>query len=165
MESPLDNRQRQLLRESAPVAAILLFWVVLSSFVRSVIATGLLRAGVVMALLYVVVRGVALARSRPPTPRPDDVESVLRENARVALPAGVWFLAAKLVYVVESLWDAFGIPGLGTSPEEGLAFVFVGTGVSVVLLYAIAVGLPRVRDTAPKARDEGGATGAAPADD
>lgn len=161
MVPPLDTRR--LLRASAPVAVILLFWVGLSSVVRPVVATGLVRAGVIMALLYTVVRGVALARTQPPTPQPDDLKCVLLENVRVALPAAAWFLAASLVYVIEQVWDTLGIPGWDTSPAAGLAFVFTGTGVAVVLLYAITVGLPRVRGDA--AGTESDTTGATPADD
>lgn len=161
MSPPLDTRR--LLRESAPVAVILLFWTVPGSFVRVDVATGLLRAGVVMALLYTAVRGVGLARTTPPTPQPRDVRALLRENARVALPAGAWFLAAHLTYVVEGFWDSFGLPGLFTSPAEELGFVFVGTGVATVLLYALAVGLPRVREGSTDGR--GGSATAVPADD
>lgn len=71
MVSPLDTRD--LLRESTPVAIILLFWVVLSSVVIHSIANGLLRAGVIMTLLYTVVRGVTLARTHQPTSQPDDL--------------------------------------------------------------------------------------------
>lgn len=143
MVSPVDTRR--LLHESAPVAVILLFWVCLSSFVRPTIAAGLLRAGMIMALLYTVVCGVRLARAQPPTPQPSDLEGILRENVRILLPAGAWFLVAQLVYLIEHMWDLLGIPGWDTSPAEGLSFVFIGTGVAVVLLYAIAIGLPRVR--------------------
>lgn len=154
---------RRLLRESAPVAVILAFWVVLSSLVRPTIASGLLRAGIIMALLYTVVRGVTLARTQPPTSHPDDLEGLLRENVRVALPAGAWFLAAHLVYVIEQMWDALAIPGWDTSPAGGFAFVFVGAGVAVVLLYAISVGVPRVRGDAQNRGTD--AAGAAPTDD
>lgn len=143
MESAIDTRR--LLRESLPVAVILLFWVVLASFTPAEIATGLLRAGVVMALLYTIVRGLAIAETLEPTRQPTDVEGILRENVRVAIPAGVWFLAAQAIYLVEQLWDMFGIPGWDTSPAAEISFVFVGTGVAVVVLYAISVGLPRVR--------------------
>lgn len=143
MESAIDTRR--LLRESLPVAVILLFWVVLASFTPAEIATGLLRAGVVMALLYTIVRGLAIAETLEPTRQPTDVEGILRENVRVAIPAGVWFLAAQAIYLVEQLWDMFGIPGWDTSPAGEISFVFVGTGVAVVVLYAISVGLPRVR--------------------
>lgn len=161
MVSPLDTRR--LLQESAPVAVILLFWVIFSSIVRPTIATGLLRADVIMALLYTVVRGVTIARTYSPISHPDDLKEILRENVRVALPAGVWFLAAHLVYFIEQLWDMLGIPGWETSPADSLAFVFIGAAVAVVLLYAISVGLPRVRGNAPNTGND--ATGAAPADD
>lgn len=143
MVPPLSTRR--LLQESAPVVVILLFWTVLSWLVRYDIAAGFVRAGVIMALLYTVVRGVSLARRTPTAPQPDDIEGLLRENVHVALPAGGWFLAAHLVYFIEGLWDLFGIPGVFTSPAADLSFVFIGAGVAVVLLYAISVGLPRVR--------------------
>ena len=161
MVSSLDTRD--LLRESTPVAIILLFWVVLSSVVIHSIANDLLRAGVIMALLYTVVRGVTLARTHQPTSQPDDLEGILRENVRVALPAGVWFLVAHLVYFIETLWDRFGIPGSVTFAAEGLEFIFIGAGVAVVLLYAISVGLPRVRGNTPNKGND--MTGTAPADD
>lgn len=150
MISPLDISSS--LRESVPVAVILLFWTVLSSIVIRPVAPSLLRAGIVMALLYTVVRGVTLARTHQPTRRPDDLEGILRENVSVALPAGVWFLAAHLAYFVEQIWDRLGIPGSVSPLVEPLVFSFSGSGVAVVLLYAIAVGLPRVRDT-PRERD------------
>lgn len=133
---------------------ILLFWVSISSFVRPVIATGLLLAGIIMTLLYTVVRGLTIAKTQPLTDQPADVEGILRENVSVALPAGIWFLSAHAIFVVEHIWDTFGIPGLGTSPAEGLAFVFIGAGVASVLLYAIANGVPRVRATTSSRVDE-----------
>lgn len=161
MVLPLDSRR--LVLESAPVAVILLFWISISSFVRPVIATGLLRAGVIMALLYTVVRGLRIAKIQPLTDQPADIEGILRENVRVALPAGIWFLSAHAIFVVEHIWDTFGIPGLFTSPAEGLAFVFTGTGVASVLLYAIAIGVSRVRATTSSRVDE--SVGGTPADD
>lgn len=160
MAPPLASRR--LIRESAPVAVILAFWLGLSSVVRPVIATGLVRAGIIMALLYTVVRGVALARNHPPTPQPTDLEGIVRENLRVALPAAAWFLAAYLVFVLEQVWEMIGIPGVDTSPATGLAFVFTGTGVAVVLLYAITIGIPRVRGEMPDTGSQ--PTGAASAD-
>lgn len=144
MSSALDARR--LLEESVPAAVVLLFWVVLSWFGRPPVETGLRYAGVAMVLLYVGVRGAALAESLSPPPLPEDPEDVLRENARVAVPAGAWFLAALLVYVVEGLWNLLGVPGAFTSPADSLAFVLTGAGVATVLLYAVAVGLARVRD-------------------
>lgn len=154
---------RRLLRESAPVAAILLFWVVFARFANPIIAAGLHRAGVVMALLYTVVRGVTLARARSSAVRPTDLRGVLRENARVLIPAGAWFLAAQLVYVIEDLWRVSDLPGAFTSPADSIAFALTGAGVAVVLLYAVVVGSSRVDGDASVG---GGDTAdAAPADD
>lgn len=100
-----------------------------------------------MALLYTLVRGLTLAKTHLPTEQPTDVEGILRENVRAALPAGVWFLLAHAVFVVEHIWETFAIPGIGSSPADDLAFVFIGAGVAAVLLYAISVGVPRVRST------------------
>lgn len=161
MVPPIDSRG--ILRKSIPVAVILLFWVGLSSFVQPVIATGLVYGGVIMALLYTVVHGIRLARTQPAIPQPDNLKGILWENVRVAFHAGVWFLAAYLVYAIEQMWDTLGIPGLDTSPAAGLAFVFTGAGVAVVLLYAIMAGLARTRGEALYIEDD--ATGATPADD
>lgn len=144
MTSPIATRQ--LLRESTPVAVILLFWVVLSSVVRPDIGSGLLRAGVIMAGLYTLVRGVMIAKPVHPTVQPTDLEGVLRENVTVAVPAGLWFIAAHLIYFVEHRWDMMGIPGVATSPANDFVFVFIGTGVATVFLYAIVVGISRIRE-------------------
>lgn len=144
MTSPLATRQ--LLRESAPVAGILLFWVVLSSVVRPDIGGGLLRAGVIMPGLYTMVRGVMFAKTVHPTVQPTDLEGVLRENVTVAVPAGLWFIAAHVIYFVEHLWDMMEIPGVATSPTNDFAFVFIGTDVATVFLYAIVVGVSRIHE-------------------
>lgn len=161
MDSPLDTRR--LLRESAPMAVILLFWVLLASIAPSSVGTGLLRAGIIMALLYTIIRGLAIAQHHVPTSQPTDVEGILRENVRAAIPAGIWFLVSQVFYFVEDLWDILGIPGWDTSPAGDLAFVFVSTGVAAVLLYAIAVGLPRARGI--DATPGGEPAGDVPADD
>ncbi|MFB6170239.1 MAG: hypothetical protein ABEJ06_03745 [Haloarculaceae archaeon] len=140
---------RRLYGESLPVAVALSFWVVLSWFGGAPgVARGLRLAGVVMALLYVVVRGRAIARSQPPTPQPTDVAGVLSENLRVLAAAGGWFLAALVAALVDPYWRVVGLPGLFASPVDSLVFVLSGTGVGTVLLYALAVGLPRLRSEA-----------------
>lgn len=149
MRSGSGPGTRRLLRESVPVAAILLFWLVLAVPVRPSISAGLIRAGIVMAILHTVVRAVVLVQELPPATQARDLEGILRENVGVAIPAGAWFLSAEIVYVVEGLWDTLGIPGAFTSPADGLAFVLNGTGVAVVLLYAIWVALPSVRGEIP----------------
>lgn len=145
---------RRLLEESAPVAVILAFWAVLASVVPNTPSeTGLLLAGVAMALLYVVSRGFALRGAYGQSERPTDWEETLRENVRVALPAGVWFLAGFLVVRVfrQLRWWTFHITGwhVEIAPEQIFAFAFSGAGVAAVLLYAIAIGLPDGRDDAP----------------
>lgn len=82
---------------------------------------------------------------------------------RAALPAGVWFLLAQGVFIVEHIWDTVGIPGIGSSPAGDLAFVFIGAGVAAVLLYAISVGVPRARATTVTHRD--GTARGTPGDD
>ncbi|MFC4549714.1 MULTISPECIES: hypothetical protein [Halorussus] len=128
-------------QEAIPVAAILLFWNVLSwLFTLDPAIGGTVRsAGTVMALLYVVVRGVVLAPSVS-VPITGDVEPVLRENARVALPAGAWFLAAAAVHLLDGIWETAGLPGLHVSPAGWMMSVLAGTGLGVVGLYAVAVG-------------------------
>lgn len=152
-----------LLRESSPVAVILLFWVALASLATSTIATGLLGAGLIMALLYTIVRGVALAETRQAASQPDDLSGILLENVRVALPAGVWFLVARLVSLLEWLLVTAGVPSSVTSLVADAPFAFVGAGVAVVLLYAISTGLTRVGNTAPNSGND--VAGVAPAVD
>lgn len=161
MVPPYDTRR--LLRESAPVAVILLFWTTLSSIAHPIVASGLHRAGLIMALLYTVIRGVALARNHTPTSPPVTITGILRENVRVVIAAGAWFVAAELVYVIRRLWEDLNLPGAFTSPAEALAFVLVSAGVATILMYAIAVGLPRVRNTGTVTGN--GTTGATSADD
>jgi hypothetical protein len=146
---------RRLFVESLPVAAVLSLWVVCSWLApASGLATGLRLAGVVMAVSYVVVRGVTLARSRRAPPLPTDVAGLLRENARVLLGAGGWFLAAALVAVVEPLWRLVGLPGAFTSPADAVVFVLTATGVAAVLLSAVAVGVARVEGRVAPERDD-----------
>jgi len=141
MPSPLDARR--LVEETVPVAVVLLFWSVLAAIAQSGVALGLRIAGVVMALLYVVVRALALADSLADDGQPVDSEPILRENATVAVASGVWFLTAllfsapipiarQIVYLLRGLFSA-------------ISFAFAATGVLTVVLYAVAVGIVRVR--------------------
>lgn len=154
----------RLLRESAPLAVVVGFWVVLSWFGRDPdIATGIKYAGAIMGLLYAVVRGVRLADATAPAPVPEGPANLLRENVQVALPAGLWFLAANLSGFVAELWNQYVGVGLFTSPVESLSFVFTATGVLTVVLYAVTVGLSRIRGARPSRSDTTG--GSVPADD
>jgi hypothetical protein len=163
----------RLLRESPPLAAVTLSWVVVSWFANHpLVGTGARYAGVVMAGSYAVVRGVALAREAGAPGNPTDLPSgrldggawllgtrllppdLLRGNVAAVLAGGAWLLAARLVLLVESVWNGLGLPGLFRSPAPGLVFALTATGVLTVLLAAVAVGLPLAR-TGGQARTDG----------
>jgi len=129
----------RLIGESIPVAAILLFWYLLAGIAQFQNVGGPVGdAGGVMAALYVIVRGVSLAdRADPPTTL--DVRDVLRENARLAVPAGAWFVAAMLVGAVETYVHVF--EWVVSSVAASLA----GAGLAVVGLYAVAAGKAALR--------------------
>lgn len=114
MDPAIDTRR--LVREGAPVAAVLALWSVLAAIVPYQLATGVRLAGVTMVLLYVGVRGVSLAGVAS-TSRPTDVSDLLSENLRVALAAGVWFLPAALAVAIEPYWRAVGLPGRSPRPS------------------------------------------------
>jgi hypothetical protein len=144
--SPLSPRR--LVEESLPIAAVLLVWTVASWLVPVEGVSGPVRdAGVVMAGLYAVVRGLALSDEvTAPVSVPADVASTLRLNVPAILAAGPWFLAGGLVHVGGSIYRLLPVVGgLYTSPAAPLARVCAGTGLAVVLVYAVAVGLPAGR--------------------
>ena len=131
-----------LLRESAPVVAVLIFWGVASSMLRS----QLFLAGLLMALLYIVSRGLVLAESSQPPSQSTGISGILRENVRVAVPAGFWVLLSQLVAPLH-----FGdllpltLSEIAETVVDGIALGLSWGSVAVVLLYVIAVGVPRVR--------------------
>lgn len=131
--------------ESVPVAGILLFWNLLASVVYfPYVSESIGSAGVVMAALYVVVRGVALSSEVLP-PMTGGVTGILYENASIAVPAGAWFLAAMAVSMVEeSAYDVL----------SAFKVTFAGAGLGVVALYAVAAGC--------RALDGGNAVGGRP---
>ena len=131
---------KRLAAEAVPVAAVLAFWSVVSWLfvLRPEIEGAVRTAGVVMAALYVVVRGVALA-SEVSVPDVGDLEAVLRDNGRVAISAGFWFVGAAAVHLLDQAWSDFGVPGLHVSPAGWIIHVLAGAGLGVVGLYAVAV--------------------------
>lgn len=130
LESPT-----RLAREAIPVAAILLFWNVLAGIARTQNVGGPVgEAGVLMAALYVVVRGISLSDRVVPLAT-GDVATVLTQNARIAMPAGAWFLGAMVAGAVELHVREF--TGFAWAVKTALA----GAGLGVVGLYAVAVGV------------------------
>lgn len=129
---------RRLAREGVPVAVILLFWSLLAAIAEPHEVGGSVRtAGYLMAALYVVVRGAGLA-SDAAAPATEDLEAVLAENARLALPAGLWFLGAIAVFFIGTVVRA-QVRAL-TSVVTSLEGAFAGAGLGVVGLYAVATG-------------------------
>lgn len=133
---------RLLLRESTPAVAILILWGILSSILRS----RLFLAGLLMALLYTVVRGLTLAESYQPPSRSSDTRGVLQENVRVAVPAGLWALLSQLAsspFAFDNL--PLALSGITETVVSGVALGLSWGGVAVVLLHVIAVGVPHGR--------------------
>ncbi len=145
MSLPLEPHQ--LLRDSLPIAVILTLWMILDIIFFQVIFLplpgGFRWGGIVMALLYVVVKGVQRGREIS-APTPTDIRGILIENAQVLLVAGVWFVLAGIYYefshyrwVLGPLWFLIPSTALGS-------FVFAATGVLTVVYCAVALGKARV---------------------
>ena len=139
-----------ILRESAPIAGIFFLWwvpfgvtvtlphhVAIDRDLVSIIATTIQLASLVMVALYVGARSSTLSETYSLAPQatasqPNPIDDWLRENLHVGAVAGLWFAGGLLVLAIELLPDT-------------LAYAFTGTGVATVVLYALAVGIPRVR--------------------
>jgi len=125
---------KRLALEAVPVAAILLFWNLLAGIAHFQNVGGPVgTAGVVMAALYVVLRGISLSSDVLP-PATDNVAAILYQNALLALPAGAWFVAAMAVGAVEIYVEEF--TWIFSSVRTALG----GAGLGVVGLYAVAAG-------------------------
>jgi hypothetical protein len=136
---------RRLAREGVPIAVILLFWNLLAVVPDPHGVGGAVRsAGVVMATLYVVVRGAGLA-SEAVGPVTGNPEAALRENARLAVPAGAWFLGSMVVFLAST---ATHLHVLSTVVER-IASALAGAGLGVVGLYAVATGFAAFRSRPP----------------
>ncbi|UPV76434.1 hypothetical protein M0R89_19935 (plasmid) [Halorussus limi] len=140
LESP-----KRLALEAVPVAVILLFWNLLAVVAQLQNAGGAVgSAGVVMAALFVVLRGVSLSSEVLP-PATDSVTAILYQNARLALPAGAWFVGAVAVYALDGATYAYG----PSSTASALASSLTGAGLGVVGLYAVAAGHRALLGDAP----------------
>jgi hypothetical protein len=150
---------RRALTESVRIAAILGAWSLLSALATAfdTLQIGITLAGLVMAILFVLVRGVALAREAPPAYDDPDVKGVLTENGRAMLAAGPWFVLAIVARVLQEVTYVLrGVAPDPTSPLQisitvifdvlaatGLAFA--ATGVLTVALVAVATGTRALR--------------------
>jgi len=140
---------RRIVRESVPLAAIVLLWTVLSVLAsHPLVGQGLSVAGIAVGLLYALRRGADLAGTASGLAR--DTRGLLEQSLRIALPALVWFLLARALFLLRGLWDQLALPGAFVSPAETLGFALTVTGVLTVVLQAVAIGLAgseRVGDT------------------
>lgn len=133
---------RRLIREGVPIAAILLFWNLLAVVASEQhVGESVGSAGVVVAALYVLIRGVSLSAEVLP-PMTGDVRAVLYENARLAVPAGAWFLGAMATNALGELLFAYGPPSFVSALASSLA----GAGLGVVAIYAVAAGYRTLGD-------------------
>jgi hypothetical protein len=156
----------RLLRESAPAAVVLLLWAVVAGILPRDVAGNARLAGVVMALLYVVVRGVHLAGTIEVGRQPTDPRDLLAENLGVAVAAGAWFLAGVFVAALRPFVERYHLHLIENTVVVPLSFALGTTGVATVVLYAIAAGLPRVRQArSGENRDGDRSADVTPADD
>jgi hypothetical protein len=134
--SPLGPAR--VLRESLPIAGILLLWTMLSWVAFTPFVARAIRAtGVAAALAYVVVRGVRLGEEATPLVT-GDAASVLGQQLRLVPAPAAWFLAGVCVPVLADLWDLLGLVGLFTSPADDLVRVCALAGVGTALLVVVA---------------------------
>jgi hypothetical protein len=135
---PAPLTPTRALRESLPIAGVLLFWMVLSWFAFEPFVSWTVRAaGGLAALAYVVVRGVRLGEEASPLVV-DDIASVLGQQVRLAPAPVVWFVAGVSIPAVADLWDLLGLVGLFVSPADDLVWVCALVGVGTALLLVVA---------------------------
>lgn len=151
--------------DSLPIAAILLFWVLVSWLgAHPLLGRGARIAGLVMALTYAIVRGITSApHARSPSALAD-VGSVLRINGLALLAAVGWFIGARVVILAEQVWSELALPGVFVSPADGLVFAFTATGVVTIVLYAVTLGTAILRGGSPHGQGSTDPSGS-PADD
>ena len=137
---------KRLVIESAPAVVILVPWNLLAMVGDGTVALGARIAGVVMALLYVVVRAAALSEPFAADSLPETPLGQLRGNEGVLFAAGVWVLSAVVLESVQI--SVVGLPEPAVDVARSLlVFPLAGGVVVTALLYAAAVGLALVRQS------------------
>lgn len=129
----------RVLRESSPIALILLIWGVVAQFFPDRPLSAVWLAGLVTAALYAIVRGHALASNAEPIFETNDPRSAVRTTVRLLLPSLVWFGLALVFDFSLGLFEP-------TEEIRDLAVtVLQGTGLVTVLLFAVAAGTASIR--------------------
>jgi hypothetical protein len=156
---------RTLLRESVPLAVVVSVFTALSWLAGGpALGTALRYAGVALAFGYVLVQSRALAETIDATALPRSPGAVAASTLTPILGAGAWFLAARLLPVLGTGWDALGLPGAFVNPTPALQFGTAATGFLTVVLYTAVFA--RTRLTEGEDGPEWATTGdATPSDD
>jgi hypothetical protein len=136
---PLDSRR--LLEESVPIGGLLFVWYVLSAFVAAIasgsflgtLSVGFRIVGSATAAVFVVYRGVAIARETHPVRLSGDIREFLGESTVVAVPVLAWVVLATAVAL------AFGRFGVGGG---ALVAAFVQTAIATAGLYVVVRVVP-----------------------
>ena len=141
---PLESHR--LLEESVPVGGLLLAWHVLSAFVAVIasgsflgtLSVGFRIVGSATAVVFVIYRGVAIARETRPARLSGDLRELLDESTVVAVPVLTWVVLATVVAL------AFSVFGLLPNFSV-LVAAFVQTAVATAGLYVVARVVPVLR--------------------
>ncbi|WP_049900736.1 hypothetical protein [Halococcus agarilyticus] len=141
---PLDSRR--LLEESVPVGGLLLVWYTLSALALPIadgamlnaLVTGFQTVGTAVAVVFVVVRGVAIARETRPVRLSSDVRELLDESTVVAVPVLAWAGLAALIALPYSLFQI-------SADLSIIAAAFVQTAVATAALYVVIRVVPVLR--------------------
>ena len=155
---PLESHR--LFEESVLIGGLLLAWHVLSAFVAVIasgsflgtLSVGFRIVGSTTAVVFVIYRGVAIARETRPARLSGDLRELLDESTVVAVPVLTWVVLATVVAL------AFSVFGLLPNFSV-LVAAFVQTAVATAGLYVVARVVP-----VPRSGVGSGCT-AAPGDD
>ncbi|MGN8213591.1 hypothetical protein [Halococcus salifodinae] len=134
------------MEESLPVGGLLFAWYVLSALVAALangsflgtLSIGFQIVGSATAVVFVVVRGIAIARETRPLRLSGDLRELLDESTVVAVPVLVWVALGTLVAL------PFGLFRFGTSVPT-LVAAFVQTAIATTGLYVVVRVVPVLR--------------------
>lgn len=111
----MELTYRHLLRESVPLAGLLFVWYVLGALVAPLaewiipnpFPVGFRTVALATATVFVVVRGITIARETDVLVLSGDFRELLRESVVVAVPVLVWAGLATVVALVETVLFGF----------------------------------------------------------
>lgn len=149
-----EHSVREWIEEAVPIAVVLTVWNLLAAIVPwPGLSTGLRFTGIAIVLVYVVGRGWAHAEHLD-APSWSGMGDVVSSNVAVIKAAGLWFLAAFVVYVFQSAWQwvfqlaNVNLPGPLVRPVAWLGSALAATGLAVALIYLVASAVATSREGA-----------------